>query len=114
MTDNAAKGAVVNFTRAAAVDHAADGIRVNAICPGPVGTAIMKSIEGIPSAVEAWQESVPMKRFAEPEEIASVIAFLASDDASFVTGANVVVDGGLTAHSGQPNLPRILSQAGFA
>ncbi|MBB3909738.1 SDR family NAD(P)-dependent oxidoreductase [Sphingomonas desiccabilis] len=111
---NAAKGAVVNFTRAAAVDHAADGIRVNAVCPGPVGTAIMKSIEGIPGAVEAWQERVPMGRFAEPEEIAGVIAFLASDDASFMTGANVAVDGGLTAHSGQPNLPRILAQARLA
>jgi len=110
---NAAKGAVVNFTRAAAVDHAKDGIRVNAVCPGPVGTAIMKSIEAIPGALEAWQERVPMARFAEPEEIANVIAFLASDEASFVTGANVVVDGGLTAHTGQPDLPRLLAQAGF-
>jgi meso-butanediol dehydrogenase/(S,S)-butanediol dehydrogenase/diacetyl reductase len=110
---NAAKGAVVNLTRAAAVDHAKDGIRVNAVCPGPVGTAIMKSIEAIPGAVEAWQERVPMARFAEPEEIANVIAFLASDEASFMTGANVVVDGGLTAHTGQPDLPRLSAQAGF-
>jgi len=73
----------------------------------------MKSIEAIPGAVEAWQERVPMARFAEPEEIANVIAFLASDEASFMTGANVVVDGGLTAHTGQPDLPRILAQAGF-
>jgi meso-butanediol dehydrogenase/(S,S)-butanediol dehydrogenase/diacetyl reductase len=108
---NAAKGAVVNFTRAAAVDHAADGIRVNAVCPGPVGkTAIMDSIGGIPGAIAAWQERVPMGRFAEPEEIANVIAFLASNEASFMTGANVTVDGGLTAHTGQPNLPLILAQ----
>jgi meso-butanediol dehydrogenase/(S,S)-butanediol dehydrogenase/diacetyl reductase len=63
----------------------------------------------MPGVKDAWDERVPMGRFAEPEEIASVVAFLASDDASFMTGAIVAVDGGLTAHTGQPNLPRMLA-----
>lgn len=108
---NAAKGAVVNFTRAAAIDHAREGVRINAVCPGPVATPIITPVFAIPGVKEAWNERVPMGRFAEPEEIASVIAFLASDDASFMTGANVAVDGGLTAHTGQPNLARLLAGA---
>jgi len=90
---NAAKGAVVNFTRAAAIDHAREGVRINAVCPGPVSTPIISAVFAMPGVKDAWDERVPMGRFAEPEEIASVIAFLASDDASFMTGAIVAVDG---------------------
>jgi len=107
---NAAKGAVVNYTRAAAIDHARDGIRVNAVCPGPVETPIIGGIVAMPGIHQIWDECVPMGRFAQPEEIASVVAFLASDEASYMTGAIVAVDGGLTAHTGQPNLPRLLRQ----
>lgn len=106
---NAAKGAVVNYTRAAGIDHAREGIRINAVCPGPVATPIIAGINDMPGVKAAWDERVPMGRFAQAEEIASVVAFLASDDASFMTGAIVAVDGGLTAHTGQPNLPRMLS-----
>ena len=106
---NAAKGGVVNYTRAAGIDHARDGIRINAVCPGPVDTPIITSIDAWPGVREAWNERVPMGRFAQPEEIASVVAFLASDDASYMTGAIIAVDGGLTAHTGQPNLPRMLA-----
>lgn len=101
---NAAKGGVVNYTRAAAIDHAKDGIRINAVCPGPVATPLLAGIDAVPPLKEAWHKAVPMGRFAEPEEIAAVAAFLASEDASFMVGAIVPVDGGLTAHTGQPNL----------
>lgn len=107
---NAAKGGVINFTRAAAIDHAREGIRINAVCPGPVATPLIEGVSAIPGAKETWDDLIPMGRFAEPEEIASVAAFLASDDAAFMTGAAVVVDGGLTAHTGQPNLLAIVAK----
>ncbi len=110
---NAAKGGVINYTRAAAIDHARDGIRINAICPGPVATPILAPAQALPGAYETWCERVPLGRFAEPEEIAAVAAFLASDDASFMVGAAVSVDGGLMAHTGQPNLPALVEQAGL-
>ncbi len=106
---NAAKAGVINFTRAAAIDHARDGIRINAVCPGPVDTPIIARIKEYPGVREAWDECVPVGRFARAEEIAAVVAFLASDDASYVVGAAIPVDGGLTAHTGQPNVGRLLS-----
>jgi meso-butanediol dehydrogenase/(S,S)-butanediol dehydrogenase/diacetyl reductase len=106
---NAAKGGVVNYTRAAGIDHARDGVRINAVCPGPVDTPIIAGIDAWPGVREAWNQRVPMGRFARPEEIAGVVAFLASDDASYMTGAVIAIDGGLTAHTGQPNLPRMLA-----
>jgi meso-butanediol dehydrogenase / (S,S)-butanediol dehydrogenase / diacetyl reductase len=105
---NAAKGGLVNYTRALAIDHARENIRVNAICPGPIDTPIIAGIKHMPDINQQWLECVPMGRFGAPEEIASVAAFLASDDASFMTGSIVVVDGGLLAHTGQPNLLKML------
>lgn len=110
---NAAKGGVVNYTRSLAIDHARENIRVNAVCPGPVDTPIIAAVKDMPGGVKAlWDDCVPLGRFARPEEIASVVAFLASDDASYMVGAIVPVDGGLAAHTGQPNLPRLLAGAG--
>ncbi len=109
---NAAKGGVINYTRAAAIDHARENIRINAICPGPVATPIIAGIEQIPGLKDRWADAVPMGRFAQPEEIAAVAAFLASDDASYMTGAILAVDGGLTSHTGQPNLTRIMAGGG--
>ena len=106
---NAAKGGVVNYTRALAIDHISDGIRVNAICPGPVDTPIIAGINDMQGVKQAWDKTVPIGRFARAEEMASVVAFLASDDASYMVGAIVSVDGGLTAHTGQPNLTRVLA-----
>ncbi|UVO51506.1 SDR family oxidoreductase [Sphingomonas sp. SUN019] len=109
---NAAKGAVVNYTRSLAIDHARDNIRANAICPGPVDTPILTDgIMQVPGLRDAWEQVVPMKRFARPEEIAAVACFLASDDASYLTGAAIPVDGGLGAHTGQPDLRAIFAAA---
>ena len=102
---NAAKAGVINYTRCLAIDHARDGIRANAVCPGPVDTPILTTgVDAFPGLRAEWEAVVPSKRFARPEEIAAVAAFLVSDDASGVTGASIPVDGGLTAHTGQPDL----------
>lgn len=102
---NAAKAGVINYTRCLAIDHARDGIRANSVCPGPVDTPILTSgVDAIPGLRAEWEAVVPSGRFARPEEIAAVAAFLASDDASGVSGAAIPVDGGLTAHTGQPDL----------
>jgi len=96
----ASKGAVHNLTRALAMDHAADGIRVNAVCPGEVNTPMLQSeraeavTDQLLSAIAA---TVPMGRLADPDEIARVVCFLASDDASYMTGALVSVDAGYGA-----------------
>ncbi len=103
---NASKGAVVNYTRSLAVDGAAEGIRVNAVCPGLVATDMANAALADPLDREFWFERIPLGRAADPAELASVIAFLASDDASYVTGAIIAADGGASAHTGQPNFPR--------
>jgi NAD(P)-dependent dehydrogenase (short-subunit alcohol dehydrogenase family) len=87
----ASKGAVIAMTKVAALEHAADGIRVNAIAPGPVRTP-MSEEEG-----DASVDVTPLRRRAEPEEIASAVAFLASDDAVYMTGTVLEVDGGYLA-----------------
>ena len=96
----ASKGAVHNLTRALAMDHAADGIRVNAVCPGEVNTPMLQS-ERAEAVTEqllmAIAATVPMGRLADPDEIARVVCFLASDDASYMTGALVSVDAGYGA-----------------
>lgn len=90
-----AMAAVLHFTRAIALDHARDGIRVNAICPGPVDTPILAGgAVDRDAALIAVAENTPMGRIDRAEEIAPAILFLASDAASFMTGAAMVVDGG--------------------
>lgn len=103
---NTSKAAVVNLTRNLAVDHARDGVRVNAVCPGGVATPMLQFV--LDRHADQYTELIPMARPARPEEIAAAIAFLASDDASYITGHNLVVDGGVTAATGQPNFDRIL------
>ena len=99
----AAKGAVINYTRTLAIDHARENIRVNAVSPGAIDTALSKMLITQPDILEDYLASIPIGRVGQAEEIAGVVAFLASDDASYLTGQNIVVDGGLTCHTGQPN-----------
>ncbi|SFL75290.1 SDR family NAD(P)-dependent oxidoreductase [Methylorubrum salsuginis] len=100
----AAKGAVTNFTRAVALDEAKAGVRVNAVNPSLVYTPFTAGMQDQPDLVAKFEERIPMGRAAQPEDITGVIAFLASEDARFVTGVNLPVDGGLSASNGQPAL----------
>jgi meso-butanediol dehydrogenase/(S,S)-butanediol dehydrogenase/diacetyl reductase len=106
---NAAKGAVVNYTRTAALDHAKDGIRVNAVCPGPIDTALIQFTKQFPSIVSAWESNIPMGRVGRADEVSGAVAFLCSQDASYITGTTLVIDGGLTAATGQVNFTRALT-----
>lgn len=106
---NAAKGAVTNFTRALALEFGARGVRVNAVAPSLTSTEATVDIEKVEAITSNFFERLPIGRAASPEEIAAVIAFLASDDARFVNGAILPVDGGLGASNGQPNFLALMS-----
>ena len=93
---NAAKAAVLNFTRAIALELAPRGIRANAVCPGSVGIAITKELWKQDSVMQGLLSHIPMGRQGTPEEIANTVAFLASDMASYITGVVVPVDVGWT------------------
>jgi meso-butanediol dehydrogenase/(S,S)-butanediol dehydrogenase/diacetyl reductase len=99
---NAAKGAVVNLTRALAMDLGKKGVRVNAVCPSLTRTGMTADMMDDKKLLSKFAERIPLGRVCEPREVAAVIAFLASEDASFMTGANIAVDGGVSASNGQP------------
>jgi meso-butanediol dehydrogenase/(S,S)-butanediol dehydrogenase/diacetyl reductase len=101
---NAAKAGVINLTRAAALENAKHKIRVNCVCPGGINTRVAEVLGG--DRADEFRRTMgaihPIGRMGEPEEIANMVTFLASDEASFITGASFVVDGGVTAHTGMP------------
>ena len=101
---NAAKGAVSNFTRSLALELGGKGVRVNAVNPSLTLTDLTQDMKDDQKLMDKFMERIPLGRAANPEDIAPVIAFLASDDARYVNGVNLPVDGGLSASNGQPPL----------
>lgn len=101
---NASKGAVTNLTRALALEYGAQGVRVNAVCPSLTISDMSADVSEDATLMAKFAERIPLGRAAQPEEVADVIAFLASHDARFVNGVNLPVDGGLSASNGQPQL----------
>lgn len=99
---NTSKGAISNFTRCMAIDYARQGVRINAVCPSFTITGLTVDMAADKKVVAAFKKRMPLGRPAQPEDIAGAIAFLASDDARFITGVNLPVDGGVTSSNGQP------------
>ena len=93
----ASKGAVLSMTREIAVEYARKGIRCNALCPGPIDTPLLAELLSDPARRQRRLVHIPMGRLGQAEELAKAALFLASDDSSFMTGASLVVDGGITA-----------------
>jgi 2-keto-3-deoxy-L-fuconate dehydrogenase len=94
----ASKGAVIALTRALAVDHVGDGVRVNVVCPGTVDSPwVQRLVHDAGESLDALRARQPMGRLGTPEEVADAVLYLASDAAAFVTGSSLVIDGGLTA-----------------
>ena len=92
-----AKGGVRILTKAAALQYAPDGIRVNSVHPGPIATEMTRAGRDDPERLAIMLARIPMGRYGEPEEVAHAVVYLASDESAFVTGSEVVVDGGWTA-----------------
>ena len=99
---NAAKAGVTNLTRTLAMDHGPDGVRVNAVNPSVTKTNMTTAIQDNDSKIDKFLARCPLGRLAAPEDIAAAITFLASNDASMITGVNLPVDGGVSASNGQP------------
>ncbi|MGP8250088.1 MAG: SDR family NAD(P)-dependent oxidoreductase [Candidatus Dormibacteria bacterium] len=93
----ASKAGLVMFTRSLALDHGADGVRINCVCPGLIDTPMADWITSRPQALEQWRQGVPAQRIGVPDDIAGVVAFLASPAADYVQGAVMLVDGGVSA-----------------
>jgi 3-oxoacyl-[acyl-carrier protein] reductase len=93
---NASKGGVTLLTKSLAIELGPHGIRANAVCPGYIVTPLAESIDD-PQFMEAYRRRLPLRRLGKPEDVAGVFAFLASDDAAFITGETIVIDGGQLA-----------------
>ena len=94
---NASKAAVHLLTKVTALQHARDAIRCNSVHPGPIDTDMLDAITSDPAKRAEYERRIPMGRLGRPEEVASAVLFLASDEASFITGAELVIDGGMLA-----------------
>jgi meso-butanediol dehydrogenase/(S,S)-butanediol dehydrogenase/diacetyl reductase len=100
------KAGVLALTRNTAIEYARKGIRCNAVCPGSTATpGFLRTLERPKGFRELFEKNTPIGRFAQPGEIANVMLFLASDEASYVSGVHITADAGFTAHSGNPYVP---------
>lgn len=104
---NAAKAGLLNFSRSLALELAAARVRVNTVSPGPVDTPMAAATATDPALAPVYRAAVPLGRYGMAEEVAAAIAFLGAAEAGFITGANLMVDGGLSAGSGLPDLARL-------
>jgi 2-hydroxycyclohexanecarboxyl-CoA dehydrogenase len=95
----AAKGGIISFTKGLAIEMARHGLRINCVSPGLVNTPMWnQEREKFPKLAEAYEHIIPWKRVGEPEEMASVVLFLASDDSSYITGQSLSVNGGMATY----------------
>lgn len=103
---NTAKGAITNLTRCLALDYADKGIRANAVCPGTIATEITDAtFKADPASYAQFVNAYPVHYIAKPVDVANLCVFLASRKADFINGANIPIDGGILAHTGQPYIP---------
>ena len=107
---NAAKGAITNFTRSPALEYGSRGVRINAVAPSLTSTDATIDFVKNQALMAAFRDRLPIGRAATPDEVAGVIASLASEDALFINGVNLPIDGGLHASNGQPNFLSLFGQ----
>lgn len=91
---NAAKGGIITLTKTLALELAGSGIRVNSVCPGFIMTEIQREAGTPEEEIEKYIRKIPLGRYGQPQDVANAVLFLASDEASFITGTEIVVDGG--------------------
>ena len=109
---SAAKGAVTNLTRSMALDYGLDGIRVNAVCPGVIASEMTGyTFECSPEVKEKFLQAYPLHYIADPVNVANTCVFPASRKADFINGANIPIDGGILAHTGEPFIPTYPDEA---
>jgi len=106
---NAAKAAVINLTRTLGLDHAHEQIRATAVCPGYIATPLTAAAGSIDAIHEDWLQRIPLHRAGTAEEVAQLVVFLLSPAASYITGTEIVIDGGLGSSNNQPNIPGIFA-----
>lgn len=111
---NAAKAGLLNFTRALALELAPEGIRANVVSPGAIDTDMTAAATRSDVASALFRAAIPVGRYGRPEEIAAAVAFAAADEASFLVGSNIVVDGGVTTGTGHPDLLEMFRPRGDA
>lgn len=93
---NASKAGVIMLTKSLAVEWAKTGVRVNSISPGYIGTELIMNAENLKPLIEQWNGMAPMGRLGKPEELQSILVYLAGDSSTFTTGSDIVVDGAFT------------------
>jgi meso-butanediol dehydrogenase/(S,S)-butanediol dehydrogenase/diacetyl reductase len=106
---NAAKAGVINLTRTLALDHSHENIRAIAVCPGYIATPLTAAAGSIDAIHNDWVQRIPMQRAGTAEEVAQLVVFLLSPAASYITGTEIVIDGGLGSSNNQPNIPGIFA-----
>jgi meso-butanediol dehydrogenase / (S,S)-butanediol dehydrogenase / diacetyl reductase len=106
---NAAKAGVINLSRTIALDHAHENIRATAVCPGYIATPLTAAAGSIDAIHNEWLQRIPLHRAGTAEEIADLVVFLLSPASSYITGTEIVIDGGLGSSNNQPNIPGIFA-----